>query len=71
MGPDNPVRTIDAYVDELDLADFGFARTTANSSGAGQPAFPPAALLKLYLYGYLNRVCSSRGWRRNVSATWR
>jgi transposase len=69
----NPVRAIDAYVDTLDLAKQGFQ----NSSGgvcAGQPAYPPKALLKLYLYGYLNKVRSSRRLEsethRNLEVIW-
>jgi transposase len=69
----NPVRAIDAYVESLDLAGLGF-RNTAPGSGAGQPPFPPAVLLKLYLYGYLNRVHSSRRLEReasrNLEAIW-
>ena len=59
VGADNPVRAIDAYVATLNLAALGFV----NASGAlapGQPAFDPAALLKLYLVGYRNRVHRSR-----------
>ena len=57
---DNPVRAIEAYVMGLDLAGLGF-RHTDGGGGAGQPGFDPADLLKLYLYGYLNKV---RGTRR-------
>ena len=55
----NPVRAIDAFVDTLDLRALGFEHAKANS-GAGQPAFNPALLLKLYLYGYQRGVRSSR-----------
>jgi hypothetical protein len=55
----NSVRAIDAYVETLDLAKQGF-QNTAGGMCAGQPAYPPEALLKLYLYGYINRVRSSR-----------
>jgi transposase len=69
----NPVRAIDAYVESLDLAGLGF-RNTAPGSGTGQPPFPPAVLLKLYLYGYLNRIHSSRRLEReavrNLEAIW-
>ena len=58
VGPDNPVRFIDAFVDELDLAAAGFARSKARATG--RPGYAPADLLKLYVYGYLNRVRSSR-----------
>jgi transposase len=73
VGHDNPVRAIDAFVDTLGLQALGFK----NSSGGlapGQPAFDPAALLKLYLYGYTNRVHSSRRQerecRRNLEVIW-
>src|SRR5215468_8587251 len=54
----NPVRFIDAFVDQLDLHDLGFTRAIA--SRLGRPAYHPGDLLKLYIYGYLNRVRSSR-----------
>ena len=73
VGADNPVRAIDAFVDTLDLAVLGFV----NAGGAlrcGQPAFAPAALLKLYITGYLDRVHSSRRLarecRRNLEFMW-
>lgn len=56
---DNPVRAIDAYVDSLDLNELDF-RDIGSDGGAGQPPYDPADLLKLYLYGYLNQVRSSR-----------
>lgn len=72
--PDNPVRAIEAYVESLDLATLGFQYTTPGSGAGGQPPFPPGVLLKLYLYGYLNRVHSSRRLereaRRNLEAIW-
>lgn len=55
----NPVRAIDAYVDTLDLQALGFANSQPVMS-AGQPAYNPSALLKLYLYGYLQGIRSSR-----------
>jgi Transposase domain (DUF772) len=55
---DNPVRFIDAFVSSLDLAEMGFAR--AQPAQTGRPAYDPGDLLRLYLYGYLNRVRSSR-----------
>ena len=58
MGPDNPVRFIDAFVDSLDLEAAGFQRVRPNDKG--RPGYDPADLLKLYIYGYLNRVRSSR-----------
>ena len=71
----NTVRAIDCYVDSLDLQAFGFQHTTpSNLRGDGQPAYPPAMLLKLYLYGYSNRVRSSRLLARetqvNVEVMW-
>ena len=72
--PDNPVRAIEAYVESLDLATLGFQYTTPGSGAGGQPPFPPGVLLKLYLYGYLNRVHSSRRLereaRRNLEVIW-
>src|ERR1700746_2101507 len=58
VGSDNPVRFIDAFVDRLDLAAAGFGRVEPKVTG--RPAYAPADLLKLYIYGYLNRVRSSR-----------
>ncbi len=70
---ENPVRAIDAYVESLDMCSLGF-HNAQNQSTAGQPAYPPQGLLKLYLYGYLNRVRSSRRLEkevyRNVEAIW-
>jgi transposase len=73
VGRDHPVRAIDAYVDALDLKGLGF-RHPGSDGGAGQPPYHPGDLLKLYLYGYLHRVRSSRGLeqeaRRNVELMW-
>src|SRR5215212_9166723 len=72
VGPDNPVRFVDAFVDGLDLAAAGFVRAEARASG--RPGYAPADLLKLYLYGYLNRVRSSRRLEaethRNIEVIW-
>jgi len=72
VGHDNPVRFIDAFVDGLDLAAAGFIRQTPNSTG--RPGYAPADLLKLYIYGYLNRVRSSRRLEaetyRNLEVIW-
>jgi transposase len=72
VGPDNPVRFIDAFVDGLDLAAAGFGRVEAKSTG--RPGYDPADLLKLYIYGYLNRVRSSRRLEaethRNIEVMW-
>lgn len=69
---DNPVRLVDAFIDELDLRTLGFARF--EPAATGRPAYHPATLLKLYLYGYLNRVPSSRRLereaQRNVEVMW-
>jgi transposase len=68
---DNPARVIDAFVDELDLATLGFETTPA---ATGRPPYHPGMLLKLYIYGYLNRVQSSRRLereaQRNVELMW-
>jgi transposase len=60
----NPVRAIDAFVDALDLADLGF--DGVKPAATGRPAFHPSVLLKLYIYGYLNRVQSSRRLEREA-----
>jgi DDE family transposase len=57
---DNPVRAIESYVEAFDLAALGFRHADRGVGEAGQPPYAPADLLKLYLYGYLNRVRSSR-----------
>lgn len=73
VATDNPVRAIDTYVDSLDLPKLGF-KNASGELAPGQPAFPPAALLKLYLYGYLHRVRSSRRLEaecvRNLEVIW-
>ena len=72
VGADNPVRFIDAFVDELDLAAAGFSRVEPKATG--RPGYSPADLLKLYIYGYLNRVRSSRRLEmeshRNIEVVW-
>ena len=72
VGEDNPVRVIDVFVDELDLGGLGFER--AQPEVTGRPGYHPAMLLKLYIYGYLNRVQSSRRLEReagrNVEVMW-
>ena len=72
VGPDNPVRFIDAFVDGLDLEAAGFQRVRPNDKG--RPGYDPADLLKLYIYGYLNRIRSSRRLEtethRNLEAIW-
>ena len=73
VGPDNPVRAIDAHVDSLDLGAMGF-RHAETHSGSGQPPFDPAILLKLYMYGYQNRIHGSRkleaATRCNIEVIW-
>jgi transposase len=68
----NPVRVIDAFVDTLALAELGFEGV--EPAETGRPAYHPSALLKLYIYGYLNRVQSSRRLEReagrNVELMW-
>lgn len=73
VGRDNPVRAIEAYVGTLDLAKLRFCHAE-RSGGVGQPPYDPADLLKLYLYGYLNQVRSSRRLereaQRNLELIW-
>jgi transposase len=72
VGPDNPVRFIEAFVEGLDLEAAGFARVEPKPTG--RPGYAPADLLKLYIYGYLNRVRSSRRLEaeagRNLEVIW-
>jgi transposase len=67
VGPDNPVRAIEGFVCALDLAKLGFRHAGRSSEEAGQPPYDPADLLKLYLYGYINQVRSSRRLEREAS----
>ena len=72
VAEDNAVRVIDVFVDELDLGDLGFERV--NPRTTGRPSYHPSVLLKLYVYGYLNQVQSSRRLEReagrNVEVMW-
>jgi transposase len=72
VGPENPVRFIEAFVDGLDLAAAGFGRVQPKETG--RPGYAPGDLLKLYIYGYLNRIRSSRRLEaethRNVEMIW-
>jgi transposase len=72
VGPENPVRFIEAFVDGLDLAAAGFTRVQPKETG--RPGYAPGDLLKLYIYGYLNRIRSSRRLEaethRNVEVIW-
>ncbi|MGY4284053.1 transposase [Bradyrhizobium sp. LM2.7] len=65
VGGDNPVRAIEAFVATLDLERLGFGHA-GSGGGAGQPPYDPADLLKLYLYGYTNRIRSSRALEREA-----
>jgi transposase len=72
VSEDNPIRVVEAFVDELDLHVLGFER--AAPAEPGRPGYHPAILLKLYVYGYLNRIRSSRRLereaQRNVELMW-
>jgi len=69
---ENPVRVIDVFVDNLDLKKLGFEGVTP--AVTGRPSYHPAVMLKLYIYGYLNRVQSSRRLereaQRNIELMW-
>src|SRR5450432_4628647 len=69
---ENPVRVIDVFVEELDLNKLGFAGMRPEATG--RPAYHPSTMLKIYLYGYLNRVQSSRRLepeaQRNIELMW-
>ncbi len=68
---ENPIRVIDAFVDSLDLTSSGFKTIPADT---GRPAYHPSTMLKLFIYGYLNRIQSSRRLEResgrNVELMW-
>jgi transposase len=68
----NPVRVVDVFVDELDLTKMGFDGLVPAETG--RPSYHPAVLLKIYIYGYLNRLQSSRRLereaQRNVELMW-
>src|SRR5258708_29619116 len=72
VSPDNQVRLIDAFIDKLNLQKLGFTNTEHKSEG--RPPYAPAVLLKLYLYGYLNKIRSSRKLEkecsRNIELQW-
>jgi transposase len=72
IAEDNPVRVVDVFVDELDLKQLGFDR--AEPEVTGRPGYHPGTLLKIYIYGYLNRLQSSRRLeretQRNVELMW-
>src|ERR1700720_4660496 len=72
VSDENPVRVIEAFIDELDLKALGFEGIVPEATG--RPGYHPAALLKIYLYGYLNRIPSSRRLeretQRNIELMW-
>jgi len=72
VAEDNPVRVLDVFIDALDLTGLGFDGMTP--AVTGRPAYHPAVLLKIYVYGYLNRLQSSRRLeretQRNVELMW-
>ena len=72
VGEDNPVRAVDAFVEGLDLGKLGFRR--AEPLEQGRPCYHPATLLKIYIFGYLNRIPSSRRLerecQRNIELIW-
>jgi transposase len=72
VAENNPVRVVEVFIDELDLAALGFAGMVPEETG--RPAYHPATLLKIYLYGYLNRIQSSRRLeretQRNIELMW-
>jgi transposase len=74
VGPNNPVRAIDSFVCALDLAKLGFRHADRAADEVGQPPYAPTDLLKLYLYGYINQVRSSRRLEqeacRNLELIW-
>ena len=64
VGEDNPVRVVEAFIGELDLGVLGFAGVVPEATG--RPSYHPATMLKIYLYGYLNRIQSSRRLERET-----
>jgi transposase len=72
VGTDNPVRVVEAFVEHLDLREMGFE--SVDPEATGRPAYHPSVMLKIYTYGYLNRVQSSRRLehetQRNIELMW-
>ena len=72
VSDENPVRVIDVFVDELDLGVLGFEGVVPEATG--RPAYHPSVLLKIYVYGYINQIASSRRLeresQRNVEMMW-
>ena len=64
VAEDNPVRVVEVFVGELDLGGLGFEGV--DPAVTGRPAYHPSVLLKIYIYGYLNRIQSSRRDRKSV-----
>src|SRR3954471_20594973 len=64
VSQENPVRVIDVFVDELDLGALGFAGVVPEATG--RPGYHPGALLKIYVYGYINQIGSSRRLERET-----
>jgi len=64
IAEENPVRVVDVFVDELKLHDLGF--NGAEPAATGRPSYHPAVLLKIYIYGYLNQIQSSRRLEREA-----
>ena len=73
VNEDNSVRAIEDYVELLDMVELGFTKSALNSAD-GQPAYHPKLLLKIYIYGYLNKIRSSRKLeqeiKRNIEMMW-
>jgi transposase len=73
VSEDNQVRAIEDYVELLNMVELGFSKSDLQSSD-GQPAYHPKLLLKIYIYGYLNRIRSSRKLeteiKRNIEMMW-
>ena len=65
IADDNPVRVVDAFIDELDMVALGLEGAIPGTTG--RPSYHPAFMLKVYLYGYLNRIQSSRRLEREWS----
>src|SRR5271156_6476265 len=72
VSEENPVRVIDVFVDELDLGALGFAGVVPEATG--RPGYHPRVMLKIYVYGYINQIASSRRLeresQRNVEMMW-
>jgi len=72
VADDNPIRVVEVFVEQLDLASLGFEGV--DPAATGRPSYHPSVLLKIYIYGYLNRIQSSRRLeretQRNVELMW-